>query len=74
MGGEKPGIAAVLILTPTPSSPVEGEGTEPRLIAACVPNRIDLPARQVQGTWREAVAKVWRTPGIWRLTPAVSQV
>jgi hypothetical protein len=39
-GGEKPGISAVLILTPTPPSPVEGEGTTQRLTAPLVPNSI----------------------------------
>jgi hypothetical protein len=38
--GEKLGISAVLMLTPTPPSPVEGEGTEQRLTAPFVPNSI----------------------------------
>jgi hypothetical protein len=44
--GEKLGISAMLMLTPTPPSPVEREGTGPRLAAVLVPNSIDHPLQE----------------------------
>jgi hypothetical protein len=60
-GGEKLGIAAVLMLTPTPPSPVEGEGTEPRLIAPLVPTVLVLP-QMGEKQWRSSFAHGVRAP------------
>jgi hypothetical protein len=48
--GEKPGISALLMFTPTPPSPAEGEEIEPRLTAPLVLNRI-TPPPQGGRTW-----------------------
>jgi hypothetical protein len=47
--GEKPGVSAPPMLTPTPPSPVEGEGTAQRLTVEYVPSSIDPPPSR----WRE---------------------
>jgi hypothetical protein len=46
MGGEQLGRSAPLMRTPTPPSPVEGEGPAPRLTTTLVPNSIALPHQE----------------------------
>jgi hypothetical protein len=48
-GGETLGRSAPLMRTPTPPSPVEGEGPAPRLTTKLVPNSIDLPPPRGEG-------------------------
>jgi hypothetical protein len=54
--GEKLGRSAPLMCTPTPPSPVEGEGPAPRLTITFVPNSIEIDAGRVP---KDPTSDIW---------------
>jgi hypothetical protein len=60
--GEKLGIFAPLMLTPTPPSPVEGEGTAQRLTTKFVPNSIEPFPLKGEGSCFQAMRMEYLPP------------